>query len=210
MQTGDRAGGLKSREGEDGEGEPNADPLNRGARARRTIPDDSLDQWARDYADNINSNRVWSWKGNMDNQIPESARASIKQRAVDQGLIPDIPVDTSVTNPGYADFRGHILTEVQMPEYITKPDGTTINLWKATDDVQFRWLNDQVRLTDPDYTNQGDADATWHHHEGCGIDEGDNGSGRPDGTMQLVERGIHNATTHSGGRSDGLWADAPR
>lgn len=210
VQTGDRPGGLRSGEGEDGEGDPNADPLNRGARARRTIPDDTLDQWATDYADNINSNRVWSWKGNMDNQIPESARASIKQRAVDQGLIPDIPVDASVTNPGYADFRGHILTEVQMPEYITKPDGTTMNLWKATDDVQFRWLNDQVRLTDPDYTNQGDADATWHHHEGGGIDEGDNGSGRPDGTMQLVERGIHNATTHSGGRSDGLWADAPR
>lgn len=212
VQTGDRPGGLKGGEDEDSSAtETNPDATsNRGARARRTIPDDTMDQWARDYADNINSNRMWTWAEHMDDQIPASMKGAIKQRAVDQGLIPDIPMLPSTARYDFADFRGHILQEIQMPEYVTKPDGTTMNLWKATDDVQFRWLNDQVRLTDPDYTNQGDADATWHHHEGGGIDEGDNGSGRPDGTMQLVERGIHNATTHSGGRSDGLWAEGPR
>nr|WP_256975003.1 HNH endonuclease [Paenibacillus amylolyticus] len=28
--------------------------------------------------------------------------------------------------------------------------------------------------------------------------------------MQLVPFGIHNITTHNGGRSNGIWADAPR
>ena len=146
----------------------------------------------------------------MDAGIPKSLRASIKQQAVDQGLIPNISVNSSTTTPGFADFRGYIHNEVPMPEFWAKPDGTNINLWKSTDDVQFRWLNDQVRVNDPDFTTHGNEGYTWHHHEGGGIDEGDAGPGRPDGTMQLVERGIHNATAHSGGRSDGLWADAPR
>ena len=30
------------------------------------------------------------------------------------------------------------------------------------------------------------------------------------GEMQLVEFGIHNITKHNGGRTVGMWADAPR
>ena len=30
------------------------------------------------------------------------------------------------------------------------------------------------------------------------------------GKMQLVPTGIHNITTHNGGRTAGMWADAPR
>ena len=182
----------------------------RSGRGRSTVDDETLDGWARQYADNINSNRVWNWNENMDTQIPRSARAAIKQRAVDNGLITDIPVNSSTTSSRFADFRGHIRTEVQMPEFVTKPDGTRINLWKSTDPVQFRWLDEQVRQTDPSYTNHSDEGYTWHHHEGGGTDEGAAGPGRPDGRMQLVEQGIHNATNHSGGRSDGRWADAPR
>lgn len=38
---------------------------------------------------------------------------------------------------------------------------------------------------------------TWHHTE-------------TPGKMQLVPTGIHNITTHNGGRTAGMWADSPR
>ncbi|WP_369010154.1 MULTISPECIES: HNH endonuclease [Bacillaceae] len=37
----------------------------------------------------------------------------------------------------------------------------------------------------------------WHHTE-------------VPGKMELVPFGIHNITIHNGGRSTGMWADAPR
>lgn len=38
---------------------------------------------------------------------------------------------------------------------------------------------------------------TWHHTE-------------IPGKMELVPFGIHNITPHNGGRTAGMWADAPR
>ncbi len=214
VQQGAHDGGMEGGEEEDGTTRPGggaAEAPSRGARARRVIPEDTLNRWAQEYADNVNSNAVWDWEGDADADIPGTMHGAIKQRAVDQGLIPDIPMLRGTSRYGFADFRGHILHEVQMPELITNPDGTTTNLWLSKDDVQFRWLNDHLRSNvDPDFTSHGDADATWHHHEGGGVDEGDAGPGRPDGRMQLVERGIHNATTHNGGRTVGRWSDAPR
>jgi hypothetical protein len=170
-----------------------------------------MDRWTRDYADKVNSDRPWNWKDNMDNQIPQSMHSTIKSRAVSQDLIPNIPIDKSTTlpgEPGFADFTGSILKEVQMPEKIINPDGSETNLWLSKDPIQFRWLNDHLSSLDPNYSQDG---GTWHHNQGGSVDESANGGpGRPDGTMQLVRFGIHNITQHAGARADGGWADAPR
>lgn len=52
--------------------------------------------------------------------------------------------------------------------------------------IQFAWLNEQIGGEVKGYT--------WHHSERAGI-------------MQLIPFGIHNITTHNGGRSPGMWAD---
>jgi hypothetical protein len=67
----------------------------------------------------------------------------------------------------------------------TLPD----ELWLRSDDAQFRYLDDLIGGRVPG--------TTWHHHE-------------IPGWMQLLPFGIHNITSHSGGRSQGGWAGAPR
>ena len=61
--------------------------------------------------------------------------------------------------------------------------------WLEKDDVQFAWLDAQAGGKLEGYT--------WHHTEIPGV-------------MQRVPMGIHNVYWHNGGRSPGLWADAPR
>ena len=146
--------------------------------------DDVLDDYAKVYADKINSNQAWSW----DDIIPggenltKKQRSIIKQQAIDDGLIPDIKV-TKVDGMryGFADFEtAGVVKETQ---YLPK------NMWKMSDAEQFKWLDEQIGGTVEGYT--------WHHTE-------------IPGKMQLVPTGIHNITTHNGGRTAGMWADAPR
>ena len=146
--------------------------------------DDVLDDYAKVYADKINSNQAWSW----DDTIPggenftKKQRSIIKQQAIDAGLITDIKV-TKVEGMryGFADFESAgVVKETQyLPE----------NMWKMSDAEQFKWLDEQIGGTVDGYT--------WHHTE-------------IPGKMQLVPTGIHNITTHNGGRTAGMWADAPR
>ena len=82
---------------------------------------------------------------------------------------------------GFADFESAGVVK----ETVELPK----ELWTATDKEQFDWLNEQIG---------GKVDGyTWHHTETSGI-------------MQLVPFGIHNITPHNGGRTRGMWADAPR
>ena len=62
-------------------------------------------------------------------------------------------------------------------------------LWLKKDDVQFAWLDAQAGGKLEGYT--------WHHTETPGV-------------MQRVPYGVHRVYNHNGGRSPGLWADAPR
>ena len=106
-------------------------------------------------------------------------KEKIKERAVELGLIPNVP-----RKPGtmYADFEtaGLVIEVVGLPK----------RLWKSTDNEQFIWLDQQLPNGRPEGT-------TWHHSE-------------VDGRMELVPFGIHNATYHKGGRSDGHWAEGSR
>ena len=146
--------------------------------------DDVLDDYAKVYADKINSNRAWSWDDTIlgGDNLSKKQRNIIKQQAVDAGLIPNIDV-TKVDGMryGFADFEsaGIVKETKYLPE----------NMWGMTDAEQFKWLNEQIGGAVEGYT--------WHHTE-------------IPGKMQLVPTGIHNVTTHNGGRTAGMWADAPR
>ena len=146
--------------------------------------DDVLDDYAKVYADKINSNQAWSWDDTIPGgeNLTKKQRSIIKQQAIDAGLITDIKV-TKVEGMryGFADFESAgVVKETQyLPE----------NTWKMSDAEQFKWLDEQIGGTVDGYT--------WHHTE-------------IPGKMQLVPTGIHNITTHNGGRTAGMWADAPR
>lgn len=146
--------------------------------------DDVLDDYAKVYADKINSNQAWSWDDTIPGgeNLTKKQRSIIKQQAIDAGLITDIKV-TKVEGMryGFADFESAgVVKETQyLPE----------NMWKMSDAEQFKWLDEQIGGTVDGYT--------WHHTE-------------IPGKMQLVPTGIHNITTHNGGRTAGMWADAPR
>lgn len=61
--------------------------------------------------------------------------------------------------------------------------------WLLKDKEQFEWLDIQIG---------GHREGmTWHHTE-------------VPGQMELVPYGIHNITPHNGGRTTGMWANAPR
>lgn len=81
----------------------------------------------------------------------------------------------------FADFKGAgvVKETLYLPE----------ELWKATDQVQFDWLNEPIGGKVEGYV--------WHHTE-------------EPGKMELVPYGIHHSVTHNGGRSKGMWSDAPR
>ena len=146
--------------------------------------DDVLDDYAKIYADKINSNKAWSWDDTIPGgeNLTKKQRSIIKQQAIDAGLIPDVKV-TKVDGMryGFADFEsaGVVKETKYLPE----------NMWKMSDAEQFKWLDEQIGGSIEGYT--------WHHTE-------------TPGKMQLVPTGIHNITTHNGGRTAGMWADAPR
>lgn len=146
--------------------------------------DDVLQDYAKIYAENVNSNKPWSWDRSIPGgeNISKRERKIIKQCAIDNKLIPEIKV-TKVEGMkyGFADFEAAGIVK----ETVYLPD----NMWKMKDEEQFKWLNEQIGGEVQGYT--------WHHTE-------------IPGKMQLVPTGIHNITTYNGGRSKGMWADAPR
>jgi len=144
----------------------------------------SLEEMAKVYADNVKSNKKWSWNKDVldGDKLSIKDKKAIKDAAIAQGLIPEVKV-TKVDGMkfGFADFQGAgvVHETVELPE----------ELWKATDAVQFKWLDEAI--------GGNRAGMTWHHTE-------------IPGKMELVETGIHDIVPHNGGRSTGMWADAPR
>lgn len=121
-------------------------------------------------------------------KLTATQRALIKQKAEILGLIPKITV-TKVPGLkyGFADFEG--------AGVVVHVDELPKSLWLKKDGPQFEWLD--ARLPDNVRELVENGTYTWHHTE-------------TPGKMQLVPFGIHNITLHNGGRTTGLWADAPR
>ncbi|MGM1432426.1 HNH endonuclease [Bacillus cereus group sp. BceL295] len=151
--------------------------------------DDVLDDYARHYIEVIDI-KNWSWANNIKggNKLTSNKRKMIKQRAEELGLIPKVEVKkVEGMRYGFADFEGLGL--------VVHKDELPKNLWLKRDVEQFDWLNN--RLPEDIRAMVENGSYTWHHTE-------------VPGKMQLVPYGIHGITVHNGGRTKGMWADAPR
>ena len=142
--------------------------------------DDVLDDYAQIYAVNVHSNQIWSWKVDVpDGLNAKRHRREVKARAIELGLIPDVEVKKQPgMRYGVADFRSAGL--VHRTVQLPK------EMWGLSSAEQFKWLDAQIG---------GHVEGfTWHHSEIPGL-------------MEQVPLGIHNVTTHNGGRSPGMWAE---
>ncbi|MEK5068745.1 HNH endonuclease [Sporosarcina sp. FSL K6-1508] len=146
--------------------------------------DDVIDDYVKMYSEKISTNKTWSWNKSIlgGENLTASQRRIIKEKAVAESLIPDIKVSkVDGMRYGFADFKSAGVVQ----ETKQLPE----NIWLLSDDKQFEWLDNAI-VRRP-------AGTTWHHTE-------------IPGKMELVPFGIHNITIHNGGRSAGMWADAPR
>lgn len=146
--------------------------------------DDVLEDYAKIYKETVESNKPWSWDDTIPggDSLSASQRRKIKEMAVGKGHIPEITVrKASGMRYGFADFAGAGVVK----ETLELPE----SLWKLSDKEQFKWLDEQL--------GGASKGMTWHHTE-------------VPGKMELVPFGIHNITPHNGGRTAGMWADAPR
>ncbi|MFE4143894.1 T7SS effector LXG polymorphic toxin [Peribacillus sp. YIM B13472] len=146
--------------------------------------DNVIDDYAKVYKEHVESNRPWSWDDNIPggDSLSSSQRRKIKEMAISKGHIPKITVNkVEGMRYGFADFASADLVK----ETVHLPE----EFWKLSDKHQFKWLDDQIGGTQ--------KGMTWHHTE-------------VPGKMELVQFGIHNITPHNGGRTKGMWADAPR
>jgi len=173
---------------------------------RENLPADFQEQVQWYAAWRTSNDKTFEWAPfNGDPNLGNTA--DIREAAADQNLVPTVPVGgftdedrqkiqaaldagqikdaygnevhTFPTDTGrFPDFTGHVAVEVQLDP----------KDWNKSDKEQFEILNKQFGGHPPD-------GYTWHHHQ------------QP-GRMQLVEFGVHAATSHDGGRK--IWALSPR
>jgi hypothetical protein len=144
------------------------------AGAAGTIAPNSLEQA---YANLVNSDRPWSWAADFPDgaSLTVGQRRGIRAEAIRRGLVTEVPFKPGTRFPDFA-----------AAGMVRRIDRLPTELWKLSDDVQFRWLDSRVPGGRPPGT-------TWHHSE-------------IPGRMELVPFGAHNVMNHMGGRSPGMWA----
>jgi hypothetical protein len=102
---------------------------------------------AQRYASLVNSNRPWSWADDFGSPMTRAQRGAIRQQAIDERLIPEVPFKPGTRFP---DFEGAGLVQ--------HGDDLPQNLWLASDAQQFSWLD--ARLP-----NGRPIGTTWHHSD---------------------------------------------
>ncbi|MED3837876.1 Uncharacterised protein [Niallia circulans] len=146
--------------------------------------DEVIEDYAKVYKEHVDLNKPWSWDDTIPggDSLSSVQKRKIKEMAIEKGHIPEIKVTKADgMRYGFADFASAGVVE----ETVQLPE----RFWKLSDKEQFKWLDEQIGGT-----RKG---MTWHHTE-------------VPGKMDLVPFGIHNITPHNGGRTKGMWADAPR
>ncbi|MDH2881113.1 HNH endonuclease [Bacillus cytotoxicus] len=146
--------------------------------------DEVIEDYAKVYKEHVDLNKPWSWDDTIPggDSLSSAQKRKIKEMAIEKGHIPEIKVrKADGMRYGFADFASAGVVE----ETVHLPE----RFWKLSDKEQFKWLDEQIGGT-----RKG---MTWHHTE-------------VPGKMELVPFGIHNITPHNGGRTKGMWADAPR
>lgn len=176
----DRGKAVLVHNGATGQGPYITNTPDEAGKARKLLSPDKLDVYAQKYAEAVNANKEVSWKA----LAPELSKRQIKhvrQYAREQGYVKPAPVNEA----GHADFTGHfydhngkVLDNVRLPE----------NLWGVPKQRQGRHLNDELFGT-----SEAPEGWVWHHHQEAG-------------RMQLVRRGIHSVTDHTGGEARGGWS----
>ena len=140
---------------------------------------DAIEGYAVLYAEVVRTNKKWKWKRDVfgGKKIRREMKSQIKEQAISMGLLPDAKVQR-LGRKRYASqgFRDVGASLCEME--LPK------ELWKLSDKKQFAWLNEQI-----DGKIEG---MVWHHTEEAGI-------------MMLVPFGLHNITSHDGGRAPGEW-----
>ncbi|MFY0743522.1 HNH endonuclease [Solibacillus silvestris] len=146
--------------------------------------DEIIEDYAKVYKEHVDLNKPWSWDDTIPggDSLSSAQKRKIKEMAIAKAHIPEIKITKADgMRYGFADFASAGVVE----ETVQLPD----RFWKLSDKEQFKWLDEQIGGT-----RKG---MTWHHTE-------------VPGKMELVPFGIHNITPHNGGRTKGMWADAPR
>ena len=146
--------------------------------------DEVIEDYAKVYKEHVDLNKPWSWDDTIPggDSLSSAQKRKIKEMAIEKGHITEIKVaKADGMRYGFADFASAGVVE----ETVQLPE----RFWKLSDKEQFKWLDEQIGGT-----RKG---MTWHHTE-------------VPGKMELVPFGIHNITPHNGGRTKGMWADAPR
>jgi len=146
--------------------------------------DEVIEDFAKVYKERVDLNKPWSWDDTIPggDSLSSAQKRKIKEIAIEKEHIPEIKVtQADGMRYGFADFASAGVVE----ETVQLPE----RFWKLKDKKQFKWLDEQIGGT-----RKG---MTWHHTE-------------VPGKMELVPFGIHNITLHNGGRTKGMWADAPR
>ncbi|MEH0007080.1 HNH endonuclease, partial [Bacillus cytotoxicus] len=146
--------------------------------------DEVIEDYAKVYKEHVDLNKPWSWDDTIPggDSLSSAQKRKIKEMAIEKGHIPEIKVrKADGMRYGFADFASAGVVE----ETVHLPE----RFWKLSDKEQFKWLDEQIGGT-----RKG---MTWHHTE-------------VPGKMELVPFGIHNITPHNGGRTKGMWDDAPR
>jgi hypothetical protein len=134
------------------------------------------------YVQMIIASKKWTWN-DIQKGLTRVEKRQIKNRA--DAILPVVPVDPITRFPTFP--KKSIIATLTLPQ----------SLYMSTDDVQFRQLDNQMKIKHPNFKRRNfkGKQYSWHHHQ------------KP-GKMQLVEYGIHNRTSHKGGRT--RWSLGPR
>ena len=147
---------------------------------------DVVDDYAILYAEKVNSNRTWGWREISNAHLTRTQKRKVNRRAVELGKIPKV-----LKKPGtnYLDFeRSGLIYKIDgKPVIFSLPQ----ECWQWSDDHQFALLDSWLP------GGKRPEGYMWHHSEQTG-------------RMELVPFGIHNVTSHVGGRSPGMWAAGKR
>ncbi|MBJ8205221.1 HNH endonuclease [Bacillus cereus] len=142
--------------------------------------DDVINDYVKLYSEKIISNKTWSWNKSLHGGANLTAR---QKRMIKEKAVADgLVPDVKVIK---ADGMRYGFADFKSAGLVVE----TKQLWLMSDEEQFKWLDNAI--------GGRPEGMTWHHTE-------------VPGKMELVPFGIHNITIHNGGRSAGMWADAPR
>ena len=150
---------------------------------------------AKKYAKFTNANVPFTWNHILPG-LNSGAQSKIRNYAKDNNLVIKGNLDPNQNYgqtpppppPSFVIFPSSFIKNTQkLPK----------TMFTATDSVQFTWLDNNLKKLDSTYNpktqtfGNNPTKYTWHHAQD------------PPGTMELVEFGIHNRTSHAGGRN--VW-----